>query len=151
VLLGSAAALTAWLTGTPFAAARTAAGYAFALVPLGCGVWLAHYGFHLLTGALTVVPVTQSAVMDLVGAPLLGAPLWRWTGMQPGAVFPLEAGAVLLGALGSIGLAHLVSEREYSRRAIAATIPWALVTLALASAALWILAQPMEMRGIGIG
>ena len=38
---------------------RTAVNYTFALVPFGFGMWLAHYGFHLLTGALTVVPVVR--------------------------------------------------------------------------------------------
>ena len=28
--------------------------YAYALVPFGAGVWLAHYGFHFLTGCLDV-------------------------------------------------------------------------------------------------
>jgi hypothetical protein len=60
----------------------TAVRYVHALVPLGVGVWLAHYGFHLLTGALTVVPVTQSAVIDLVGRPMLGEPWWLWVGMH---------------------------------------------------------------------
>ena len=150
VLLGSAAVLGAWLAGVPVSSSlRSTPGYVYSLVPLGFSVWLSHYGFHLLTGALTIVPVTQSAAMDLLGWPALGAPLWRWTGMQPGAVFPLEAGVILLGAMGSLGLAYLVSEREHAESPLAATIPWAIVTIALTAAAVWILAQPMDMRGIG--
>jgi hypothetical protein len=150
LLLGSAGAATAWLTGGSLSSSvRAAASYAPALVPLGFGVWLSHYGFHLLTGALTVVPVVQSAAIDLLGRAALGAPMWSWTGMQPGSVFPLEVGVILLGAIGSIGVAHLISQRDHADHAWSATVPWAAVTLALALAAIWILAQPMQMRGLG--
>ena len=42
--------------------------YSYGLVPLGFGMWLAHYGFHFLTGLYTIVPVTQSAVASLGNA-----------------------------------------------------------------------------------
>src|SRR5262245_2206733 len=61
-----------------------ATSFAYALAPFGFGVWLAHYGFHLLTGAFAIVPVTQRAAVDLLGWPALGAPLWWLTGMRPG-------------------------------------------------------------------
>jgi hypothetical protein len=151
LLLGSAAAATAWLTGGPLSSCvRTAASYAPALVPLGVGVWLSHYGFHLLTGALTIVPVMQSAAIDLLGWAALGSPLWSWTGMQPGQVFPIEVGVILLGAIGSLGVADVISRRDHADRAWRATFPWAVVTLALALAAVWILSQPMQMRGLGV-
>jgi polyferredoxin len=123
--------------------------YAFALVPLGVGVWLAHYGFHLLTGMFTVIPVTQSAAIDLVGWAALGEPAWQWAGLPPGSVFALQLGFVLLGACGSIGLVHGVSRREYPDRLALAAVPWHSVVVALAAIALWILTQPMEMRGLG--
>ena len=125
--------------------------YAYAFVPFGVGVWLAHYGFHFLTGVGTVVPVTQSAVIDAAGAALLGAPDWRWLGMRSGAVFPLQLGVVLLGALGSLVLVHRISERDHPGAAARAAASWSLVIVALAVLALWILAQPMEMRGTGLG
>jgi ferredoxin len=150
LMLGSAGAATAWLTGGSLSSSvRTAASYAPALVPLGFGVWLSHYGFHLLTGAMTVVPVVQSAAIDLLGRAALGPPMWSWTGVQPGSVFPIEVGVILLGAIGSIGVAHLISQRDHADHAWSATVPWAAVTLALTLAALWILSQPMQMRGLG--
>ncbi len=123
--------------------------YSYGLVPLGFGIWLAHYGFHLLTGALTVVPVTQSAAIDLMGWAALGEPLWRWAGMRPGAVFPIQLGCILLGMTGSLAVMHLVSLRDYPDRSSRATVAWAIVVVLLAAAAIWILFQPMEMRGIG--
>jgi polyferredoxin len=150
-LLAGAAAATRILAGNPRSSGRIAVHYAYALVPFGFGVWLAHYGFHLLTGALTIVPVTQSAVVDLLGWAALGAPRWRWTGLRPGTVFPIQLGLILLGAIGSLAVAYHISEREYPDHPGPASAPWAAVIVALASIAVWILSQPMEMRGIGYG
>jgi hypothetical protein len=125
--------------------------YAYALVPFGVGAWVAHYGFHLLTGILTIVPVTQSAVIDALGWPMLGEPLWRWAGMRPGSVFPIQLGFLLLGALGSFGVAARIGERDSPDRPAFATAPWWLLIAALTAAAIWILAQPMDMRGVGFG
>lgn len=121
--------------------------YVFALVPLGFGVWLAHYGFHLFTGVLTVVPVAQSAAIDLFGWPAFGEPAWTWMGMPSGAVFPIQLGFVLLGAAGSIGLVRALSTTESAGPSRTA-VPWTLLVLGLAAAAIWIFVQPMDMRGV---
>jgi hypothetical protein len=149
VLLGGAAAVTRLSVGDARPIGEVGVHYAYALVPFGFGVWLAHYGFHLLTGALTIIPVAQSAVLDLLGWAALGEPRWRWTGMRPGGVFPMQLGLTLLGTLGSIAIAYHISEREHADRAAAATAPWAMVIVLLATIAIWILSQPMEMRGVG--
>ena len=149
VLMAIGAALTRWFTRTPRASmVSIAATYWYGLIPLGFGVWLAHYGFHLLTGLLTVIPVTQAAVLEMTGWAALGTPMWQLTGMKPGVVFPLEVGVILIGTSGSLALGYLISERDYPERPVAATIPWVLVTAAVAAAALWITAQPMDMRAI---
>jgi polyferredoxin len=150
VLLGGAAMATRAVTGESRTPLRsTMVRYAFALVPFGFGVWLAHYGFHLLTGILTVVPVIQSTAIDLFGSPALGDPAWRWTGLAPGSVYAIQLGFILLGAFGSIGLVRATSVRDYPTRMALASAPWFTAILLLAAVALWILAQPMEMRGLG--
>jgi polyferredoxin len=146
-LMALCAAASRRLSGEPSALPGVAARYAFALVPLGFGVWLAHYGFHFLTGALTIVPVGQSAAADLFGWPVLGSPRWGWAGMAPGSAWPIELGLVLLGTVGSLAVAHRISRRDRPRTAGRATAPWALLVVCLAAAAVWILSQPMEMRG----
>ncbi len=149
VLLAIAGVLTAGLTRTRLSSSLdVVTRYAYALVPLGFGVWLAHYGFHLLTGVLTVIPVAQSAALDLIGWAALGTPLWQLTGMRPGLVFPIEVGVILIGAAGSLALAYLISERDFVERPVLATIPWAVVTIAITVAALWITSQPMDMRAV---
>ena len=125
--------------------------YAVALVPVGFGLWIAHYSFHLLTGVLTIVPVAQSAAADLFGRASLGAPLWTLAGLSPGAVFPLQIGFVLLGAFGSLAVAYGISEREHPARPAAAAVPWLVLVLMLAAAAMWVLSKPMQMRGGFVG
>ena len=150
MLLGCAAAVARLLAASHTLDIRaTAARFALALIPFGLGVWLAHYGFHLLTGILTIVPVSQSAVIDLVGWPAWGEPAWTWMGMPPGLVYPIQLGLTLLGASGSAALAYAISAREYPRRTVGAAIPWLLVVALLAVLAVWIIGQPMEMRGLG--
>ena len=151
-LLAGAAAVTRAAAGEKASPLRPVAWrYAFSLVPLGFGIWLAHYGFHLLTGLLTVVPVSQSAAIDLFGWAALGNPLWRWTGMPPGSVYPIQIGLVAVGACGSAGLIRAISVRDYPGVAGRASVPWLAVLLILTVAAFWILGQPMDMRGLAIG
>jgi polyferredoxin len=151
LLMGACAAASRRLAGESAPLAAVAARYAYALVPLGFGVWLAHYGFHLLTGGLTIVPVSQSAAADLFGRALLGAPRWDWAGLRPGAVYPIELGLVFLGGVVSLAVAYQISLREHPRRAGQVTAPWAALVASLALAAGWVLSQPMEMRGTFLG
>jgi hypothetical protein len=93
----------------------------------------------------------QAAAFDAVGTAVLGTPVWRWLGMRPGAVFPLQLGVVLLGAMGSLVLVQRISDRDNPGAAARASLPWLLVIAGIALLALWIFAQPMEMRGTGLG
>lgn len=152
VVVAAAAGLTRALTGDHARSiGQIARRYVYALVPFGFGAWLAHYAFHLLTGFLVVVPITQSAAIDLIGAPVLGEPLWRWAGLRPGTVFPVQVGLMTLGLVGSLGVLSLMASDDYPDRTGPALAPWAVATVALFAAAVWVLYQPMEMRGLGFG
>ena len=96
------------------------------------------------------MPVAQRAALDAVGSAVLGEPSWGWLGLKPGQVFPLQVGAILLGAFGSAILVQRISDRDHADRALAAAAPWMLLLAALTGAALWILSQPMDMRGTGM-
>jgi polyferredoxin len=150
LMLAGAAASTRMLIGARFTAGSLARRFIYGLVPFGFGVWLAHYSFHLLTGALVVVPVTQSAVFDLLGWPAFGEPRWLWTGLRAGAVFPIQVGFVLLGALGSVAVTQSIAQRDFDARAGRAALPWLVVLAVLTVVAVWMLSQPMEMRGMGL-
>jgi polyferredoxin len=149
LLLGAASSATRAIAGDRGRSTLdVAVNFAYALVPFGFGMWLAHYSFHLLTGAFAIVPVTQRAAVDVIGWPALGQPLWQLRGMRPGSIFPLQIGFILLGTLGALASAAQIAQRDYPRRDVAAFVPWAAIIGLLATAAFWILLQPMEMRGL---
>lgn len=150
VLVGLAAAVTRRATGSGDSLLVTATRFSYALVPLGLGLWVAHYGFHFLTGLWTFVPVTQKALADL-GAPLLGAPNWRLTGLPVDLVMPLETGFVGLGLVGSLLVAWRIAEGNFGERRWAAFLPWAALSVLLWAVATWLMTQPMQMRGTMMG
>jgi hypothetical protein len=112
---------------------------------MGFGMWLAHYGFHFLTGLYTVIPVTQSALTSL-GWPLLGEPHWTPTGLPAHIVQVIEIGFLLLGFAGSLAVTYSLAEDDSPHQPMRAFIPWATVGLILWAASMWLIFQPMEMR-----
>jgi hypothetical protein len=151
VLLGGAAWMSRRLTSATESVWAISQRFARALVPLGFGIWLAHYGFHFFTGALTIIPVTQNAVRTATGRALLGEPLWQWGGLPESVVYPMELGFLGLGLLGSLMVAWRVAREFAPGGAIRGFIPWAFVVVLLFAAACWVLSQPMEMRGTFVG
>jgi hypothetical protein len=124
--------------------------YSYALVPIGFGIWLAHYGFHFLTGLYTFVPVTQAAVAEL-GWAILGQPQWGAPGFPENVVQLFEFGFITLGLLGSLLVSYSIAATDEVVHPIRVFIPWALLSLLMAGAAVWLMAQPMEMRAVMFG
>ncbi|CUS06108.1 4Fe-4S ferredoxin iron-sulfur binding domain-containing protein [Candidatus Promineifilum breve] len=123
--------------------------YAPAFVPLGVAVWAAHYGFHFATGALALIPVFQTFLIDH-GLTGLGAPNWRLGPILPGAwLLPLQTVIVLGGFAATLYVGQRIGRRDFGSppQAMRALLPWLLVWLALAAAALATFNLPMEMRG----
>ena len=118
--------------------------------PFRFGVWLSHYAFHFLTGGLTFIPVIQSALAD-IGWRVLGAPDWRLAGLKPAAALPLELGLLGLGLVCSLTVLWRLALADRPARPHAIFVPWAVLHVVLAATALWLLAQPMEMRGTFLG
>ena len=131
----------------------TVTRYSFALVPIGFGMWLAHYGFHLFVGALTAVPVMQSFLADF-GLPILGDPRWELAGVVPNSwLVPLELLLLELGMLVSLTIGYRIAKEQQGTvsKAIRALLPWAVLIVALFFTGAWLMTQPMEMRGIILG
>lgn len=145
LLLGGAAWATRAWARVQRAFVPLVVRYTYGLVPMGFGMWLAHYGFHFLTGLYTIIPVTQNAFASL-GWPLLGEPRWRLTGLPANAVQVIEIGFLVLGFAGSLAVTHSLAEEDSPKRSLRAFIPWAVVCAVLFGAALWLIFQPMEMR-----
>jgi hypothetical protein len=124
--------------------------YSYSLVPLGFGIWLAHFGFHFLTGLYTFIPVTQAALAELGGA-VLGEPRWGQSGLAPNVVQLFEFGFLALGLLGSLLVSYAIVAAERVDHPTRVFSLWAAVSVLIAGAAFWLMSQPMEMRGVVLG
>jgi ferredoxin len=137
----------------PVSISQAIGRFAYALVPMGFGMWLAHYAFHFLSGGLGIVPVVQSFLADigLIG----GRVRWGLGPLVPADwFFPIEAVLLYLGATGSLIVAFQIARDQIGDRdpgarqaVLRAMLPWAVLILLMLGAGLWILVQPMEMRG----
>jgi len=143
LLIGVAAWLTRVWGGSREAIVVVAVRYSYLLAPLGFGIWLAHYGFHFLTGLYTLVPVTQAA---------LGfQPHWGTPGLAPNVVQVVEFGFVVLGLFGSLLVGYSIAAAEKVAHPSRIFIVWASVALIITAGALWLMSQPMEMRAVTLG
>jgi ferredoxin len=145
ILLGLAAWISRAWAGVRMGLLPLAVRYTYCLAPLGFGMWLAHYGFHFLTGLYTIVPVTQNAFAD-VGWPIFGAPQWNLVGLPLYMVEPIEFGFLLLGMAGSLLVLWRFAEEDCADKPVRLFVPWAVVCCILLLAALWLITQPMDMR-----
>jgi hypothetical protein len=129
------------------------AHFSFALIPIGFGMWLAHYGFHFLIGALTIVPVMQSFLADF-GLAMSGEARWDLAAIVPAAwLAPLELLMLELGMLVSLTVGYRIARERQTTvaQAIRALLPWAVLIVALFFVGAWLMTQPMEMRGTILG
>ena len=127
-----------------------AARYAFALVPLGFAMWMAHYSFHFFTSFATVVPTTQRFIAEF-GWTLSGPPQWSCACCVPAARWLVRTEIMFLdfGLLLSFYSGYRIGLSRTSRpiTALKAFTPWAAVMLLLFAVGIWIVFQPMQMRG----
>ena len=150
LLIGIAAWLTRVWSGSGRSLLSVAVRYSYSLVPLGFGIWLAHFGFHFLTGLFTFIPVTQSALAEL-GWAILGQPRWGLSGLPPNVVQLFEFGFITLGLVGSLLVAHSITATEVLAHRGRVFGVWVTVLLFVAGSAFWLMSQPMEMRGVVLG
>lgn len=139
------------LSGTRTPARELICRFALSLVPLGLGMWAAHFTFHLFTGADTIVPVVQRMVADRGGA-LLGEPRWTpsaFTAPQDW-LLPLQLLLLGVGLLLTLYVDWRIASSCVRRaaRALGLMMPWMSLAVALYMAGLWIISQPMQMRGM---
>jgi hypothetical protein len=148
--VGTAAAFSRLWGKLPGSWLEVATRFSYALVPLGFGMWLSHYSFHLLASYDTVVPTAQRFAADF-GWTFLGTPEWTAACCRPVAEWlpRLEILFLDLGLLLSLYTAYRIALAQSPRRAQAwkAFLPWALLIVLLFAPGVWIVLQPMEMRG----
>ena len=68
--------------------------------------------------------------------------------MSPGSALPIELGFLGLGLVLSLTVLWRLAVEDRPERPHAIFVPWATLHLLLGATAVWLLSQPMEMRGI---
>jgi hypothetical protein len=113
-------------------------------------MWLAHYSFHLLTSYDTVVPTTQRFASDL-GWTILGQAQWVAGCCRPVAEWlpRLEILFLDMGLLLSLYAGYRIALAQTPRRSLVprTLVPWAVLIVLLFAAGIWLVFQPMQMRG----
>jgi hypothetical protein len=114
--------------------------FTLALVPVGFAMWLAHFSNHFFAGWSTVIPAVARFFSS---SSLINYPVPSW-------IPSLELCFLDLGLLLTLYATWRVARRLVSGdgMALAAMSPWAVLAGALYSAGVWIVFQPMQMRGM---
>jgi hypothetical protein len=144
-----------WLGRSRHPAHELAARLVPAWVPIGFAMWLAHFGFHLATGIGTLGPAVARALGELglagagagalpeSGMAMAGGALAGW--LEGAEIAVLGGGLVVSVAVAwrlCLGLA------PGPRPAAALAAPWVVVSALLYAVGVWIVLQPMQMRGM---
>ena len=120
-------------------------------------MWIVHYQFHLLTSWSSALPVTQRALIDASGGllqPWLGDPAWSLACCAPAPDWLLDFELILinLGFVVSWALAFNFARAALPgartpMRVFFGVLPLGLLQLGLLVWGIWIVLQPMQMRG----
>lgn len=148
-------------------AGRLAARLATSLVPIGFAMWLTHFGFHLVTGIESAGPALARVARDLAAVVDANATLGASGGVVGGAgaamsmvsssisaegLLAVEIAVLGIGLLASVVVAWRrgLEIASTPARAIGVAAPWMVICALLYAAGVWILLQPMEMRGMSM-
>jgi cytochrome c oxidase assembly factor CtaG/polyferredoxin len=150
LIVGISAALCRWFGQLKVSRLELATRFSYALVPLGFSMWVAHYSFHFLASFVAVAPAFQRFAGDL-GWAILGQPAWARACCRPVADWlpRLEILCLDVGLLLSLysGYRIALSQSERTSPALKVLAPWAVLIVLLFAAGVWIVLQPMQMRG----
>jgi cytochrome c oxidase assembly factor CtaG len=150
VTVGSAAALSRRIGRLEISTIKAATRFSYALVPLGFSTWLAHYSFHFVGSFDTAIPAIERFAGDL-GLGVVGEPAWIRACCRPVADWlpRLQIVFLDLGFLLALYSAYRIALNQTERvaQAVRALLPWAILILLLFLAGVWIVLQPMQMRG----
>ncbi len=136
--------VAAWLTRSMHDRGREAGplgaivgSYASTLLPIAGGYLIAHY-FTLLVQGVTWIPTLIADPHSTV------APLLDW--MPISAVWYLSVGAIVIGHVAAVVLAHRRALQDSPRRPILAGLPLVILMVGYTVLSLWIIAQPITIE-----
>lgn len=113
---------------------------AWSLVPLGVAMWAAHLLFHFFTSYASIGPVTTRALHDVGLAAELDT-LWA-VASTPSWLLSGELFLLALGFLATVAICIRLTTTIRQR------LPWILLSVLLFCCGVWIMLQPMQMRGM---
>lgn len=112
-------------------------GYATTLLPIAGGYLIAHY-LTLVIQGVAWIPILIADPQSTV------APLLDW--MPISAVWYLSVGAIVVGHVAAVVLAHRRALRDSARRPILAGLPLVILMVGYTVLSLWIIAQPITLE-----
>ena len=136
VVFSAAATATRALAAAPHGLAATAGRYAATLLPIAAGYAIAHYVTLLIQGiaSLPGMLLDPNALEVDIG----------W--LPAGYVWYLSVGAIVVGHVAAVLLAHREALRLRARRPAVAELPLVALMLGYTVLSLWIIAQPITIE-----
>ncbi len=113
--------------------------YAATLLPIAGGYLIAHYLTYLVQGVVWI-PTLIADPTSTVAPPLDWIPI--------SAVWYLSVGAIVLGHIAAVVLAHRRALRDSATRPILAGLPLVLLMVGYTVLSLWIIAQPITLEPV---
>jgi hypothetical protein len=140
----AAFSLAAWLTRALHDPERTvpplgatAGGYAATLLPIAGGYLVAHYLTLVIQGALWL-PTLIGDSLHTVAPNIDFIPI--------AAIWYLSVGAIVIGHIVAVVLAHRLALRDAPRRAVLAGLPLVALMVGYTVLSLWIIAAPITVE-----
>jgi hypothetical protein len=150
LLIGNATLLSRQSGRLEISNVDLATRFSYALVPLGFSMWLAHYSFHFLASYEVVIPVFERFASD-AGWLSVGNPAWIRACCKPVAEWlpRLEILFLDMGLLLSLYTGYRIAILQTPRgsQTLRLLAPWAVLIVVLFGIGIWIVLQPMQMRG----
>lgn len=125
------------LATEPRTFAATVGAYAPTLLPIAAGYVIAHYLTLVLQGLVWLPSLLADPLMSL-------APSMDW--IPTGFVWYLSVGAIVLGHVVAIVLAHRIALRDSRDRPTRAGLPMVALMIGYTVLSLWIIAQPLVVE-----
>jgi hypothetical protein len=144
LLFIGAFSLAAWLTRNlhdpgrrPAPLGVMAGSYAATLLPIAAGYLIAHYLTELIQVAVWLPTLLADSLANV-------APSLDWIPVS--AVWYLSVGAIVLGHIVAVVLAHRIALRDSALRPVLAGLPLVVLMIGYTVLSLWIIAAPITLE-----
>ena len=125
-----------------------AAQFLISLTPLGAALWISHFTFHLFSASHAPIPIVERILTDLQVLPAGFVPWlprsWAFPEWMDFEILLLDLGFLL----SLLGIWRTARRLRAGGSILRLAFPWAGAALLLFLAGLWLIFQPMQMRGL---